>query len=81
MTAAVSRTSPPGVWSCGVAFATIAGVRQGSAATALFRGFGAPLLKSLLLLSVSEHPTSARRSAVVFVRPGAAEPSEQLAAP
>jgi hypothetical protein len=50
-------------------------------ADAVLRGFGAPLAKSVELLSVSVQPLLARRLAVVFVRVAADDPSEQLAAP
>ncbi len=49
---------------------------------AVLRGFGAPALLSVLLLSVSVQPPTARESAVVLLSPGAAAaPSKQLAVP
>src|SRR4051812_11197809 len=46
----------------------------------VLRGFGSPAAKSAALLSVSV-PSAARRSAVVFDRPGAAAVSKSLAVP
>jgi len=54
---------------------------HGLAADAVLRGFGAPLAKSVELLSVSVQPLLARRLAVVFVSVAAGDVSEQLAAP
>jgi len=54
---------------------------HGLAGVALFRGFGAPLEKSVELLFESVQPPPARKSAVLLVRTGAVEPSEQLAPP
>src|SRR6478672_1872627 len=45
----------------------------------LLRGLGAPLEKSLALLSVSIQPSAARRAAVVFDKVAAGFVSEQLA--
>ena len=54
--------------------------RGGGGSKPLLRGFGAPAAKSAALLSVSVAPSSARRAAVVFDRPGAgAAPSKLLA--
>src|SRR5437773_4107556 len=46
----------------------------------VFRGTGVPAVKSAPLLSVSMQPPLPRRSAVVFVSVGAAEPSSKLLA-
>ena len=46
-----------------------------------FRGFGAPAVKSALLLSVSVAPPAARIAAVVLVRVGVGAVSESLAEP
>ena len=45
----------------------------------VLRGLGAPAVKSAELLSVSVHPSPARRSAVVVLGAGAKLVSEQLA--
>src|SRR5258706_504722 len=47
-------------------------------ADAVLRGAGVPAAKSAPLLSVSAQPPLFRRSAVVFVRAGAAAPSSKL---
>ncbi|WP_307188190.1 hypothetical protein [Duganella phyllosphaerae] len=43
---------------------------------AVVRGAGAPVAKSLALLSVSVQPPLARKAARVFDRPGPAAPSK-----
>src|SRR5471032_852204 len=48
---------------------------------AVLRGFGAPKLKSVALLSVSVQPPRIRSAAVVLVRAAVTVPSEQFAAP
>jgi len=45
----------------------------------LFRGLGAPIAKSVLLLSVSRQPPFFLIAAVVFVSAGVAAPSKQFA--
>ena len=52
---------------------------QGLIGLALFRGVGAPIAKSVLLLSVSTQPAAARMAAVVLDRlPVGPAPSKQL---
>ena len=50
-------------------------------ALAVFRGFGAPVEKSALLLSVSVHPFPARNAAVVLVRVGVGPAPSNASAP
>ena len=47
----------------------------------LLRGFGAPVAKSIELLSESKQPLFFRRLAVVLVSTGAGEPSEHVSVP
>ena len=55
---------------------------QALSAVELFRGSGAPVVKSAKLSSVSTQPPASRIAAVVLVSAGtAAEPSKQFAAP
>jgi hypothetical protein len=54
---------------------------QGASGEAVFRGVGAPMAKSELLMSVSVQPPKARMAAVVFVSAGVGVPSEQPLAP
>ena len=50
-------------------------------AVRVLRGAGAPIVKSVLLLSVSVQPLLLRRSAVVLLSAGVGLVSEKLAAP
>src|SRR5262245_34320659 len=54
-------------------------VAHGLNGDAVFRGVGAPTVKSAPLLSVSAQPPSARTTAVAFVVAPAGEPSKKLA--
>ena len=56
-------------------------VWQGWSADALFRGPGAAIVKSAMLLPVSAQPSWLRKSAVVLLRDPVGLVSEQLAAP
>src|SRR5215216_6208261 len=47
----------------------------------LLRGLGAPVAKSIALLSESKQPLFFRNAAVVLVSVGAGEPSEQVSVP
>src|SRR5262249_54018474 len=79
VTSTVSRVVPLAITEAGFADPMPLGF---VVPTGWFRGLGAPLMKSALLLSVSCWPLLRRRSAVVFVSVGAAAvPSKQLAPP
>jgi hypothetical protein len=75
----------PAALLVGVVLETLGALSPGAphdtAGLALLRGFGAAVVKSLELLSVSVQPLEIRIAAVVFDRTAVAAPSKQLADP